>query len=212
MGAAGRARGSPASVHGGQREGHTLEEQEHEESLAGRAVAYALSILTGLGGWGGLRNPATRLGGTGWAPTYQAPSWWARPDKWTVRALHGSLRCGPHTYLPGGWARAQRCQFRAWHLSSELSRLTATVGWASGSPSKQHPGPRRCWSQVDPSGTHGLSAKGPSGLTTQTPKLHLGLEPGALLVPTRPPAEGLFQRPGTAGSASSPISPVRAAH
>lgn len=111
MGAVGRARGSPASVHGGQREGYALEEQEHEESLAGRAVAYALSILAGLGGWGWLRNPATRLGGTGWhlpgsklvgaarQVDCEGPS--RVPERWA------------HTYLPGGWARAQKCQFRA---------------------------------------------------------------------------------------------------
>lgn len=43
--------GSPAGVHGGECEGHALEKQNHEEPLAGGAVAHTLAVLTGLE-WG----------------------------------------------------------------------------------------------------------------------------------------------------------------
>lgn len=43
--------GSPAGVHSGECEGHALEKQDHEEPLAGGAVAHALAVLAGLE-WG----------------------------------------------------------------------------------------------------------------------------------------------------------------
>lgn len=44
---------SPARVHRGKGEGYALEEQDHEEPLAGGAVTYTLPVLTRLGGWSG---------------------------------------------------------------------------------------------------------------------------------------------------------------
>lgn len=45
---------SPSCVHCGECEGHTLEEKDHEEPLAGRAVSYTLAVFAGLGGWSGV--------------------------------------------------------------------------------------------------------------------------------------------------------------
>lgn len=45
----GLVRVSPARVHSGESERHPLEEEDHEEPLAGWAVPYALSVFAGLG-------------------------------------------------------------------------------------------------------------------------------------------------------------------
>lgn len=132
------AGGSPACVHRGEREGHALEQQDHEESLAGRAVSHALAVLAGLGAgsWGirAASGPETRPPGA------------KRPEQ---RQGSGSARgrCGPSTWCLGGaqscgklggWARAQ-----GWDPGSGAWPLAPCLRpWARG-----RGGPRELFSE-----------------------------------------------------------------
>lgn len=78
--------GSPAHVHRGERERHTLEQQDHEEPLTGRAVSHALTVLACLW-WVELRGVRS---GQGADPGILPPGW-----------------VGPGLPLPRDWSDAR---------------------------------------------------------------------------------------------------------
>lgn len=97
------AGGSPACVHRGEREGHALEQQDHEESLAGRAVSHALAVLAGLGaGSWGIRaasrprpgHPAPRDRSSARAPARHVAGAGPRLGAWEGRRAAGSWGAG----------------------------------------------------------------------------------------------------------------------
>lgn len=112
----GQDRVSPACVHGGEGEGRALEEEDHEEPLAGWAVPYALAVLTGLGrqnGRVGLPQTQERCHLAGWALASCCPAAGAGHNlsKGPVRALDWRLRGRERA---GSWALPPRTYLRAW--------------------------------------------------------------------------------------------------
>lgn len=117
-GGGGQSRGSPASVHSGEGEGHALEEQEHKEPLAGGTVPHALAVLAGLQGG---------RGSSGIRPLLPRLSWWARHEKWPARTLDHSLGSGRVSSCLGGLGRGSlRAPAGGWACDSSTKRQHGT--------------------------------------------------------------------------------------